>query len=1517
MIRRTFSALVAILSIGVQTVHAQTASCGNHIIGSTAGAGNPDPVAVSTPAAATPAPVKPPAPTPAPVPTSAVGDPVVPYTGNEFKRVDDLQIWGAVGSIPMTWSRHSNSRAVGGSSLFGMAHYWRHAFQYELAPTSLDAQGRRQVTLIYPTGSQFTFVEIGSGEWASVGALTDKLTGNGENFTLRQKSGESCYFRKVQVGTSFVYLMDTMRDVTGNVYRFLYNSSRQLIRVTEPGGRYFSLNYTTLSGNKLTPSTLATLASVPAPGEWSELTVKNATAFRFVRLVQADNSFGQIAEVEFYEAGTGARLSGKVICSESAEVGQRAFDGDAGTGYVSAAQSGGFVGLDLGTAKKIGRVRFLSAQGKELLHKPTAWGAAPVKIEGANQAPVSAIAIASVQTSDGRSATYEYTPLNDSSLPYTFSCLSSVRYSDGTRATYKHVQVFAGTRPLVSEWDDVRYDLKQGRYKSVYQNSITGAVLGSVISQVNIETGKSILNIGLYNNSLHAPMVTYGNGGSTVQVYNTSLATGAAIVQEIDANKNSTFYTYDANGYMATRKDPLGRVTSYTWTPQGLPLTQSYPDGSVESWVHNTDNQLISYTDTLGHVTNYIRDERNRITQVNYPDGSHEAFEYNGFSQVIRHTLRNGGVISSEYDARGMLTRSLDPLGNATTYDYDAADRLALLTDALGRTTQMEYSERGLITRIINPDGTSKRRSHTVYGDVASETNELGNTWIYTYDVFRRMTSEADPLARILKNEYHVNALHDSPLSVTTPSGRKTTFNYDAGWRLVSKVVAAGTPEASTTTLAYDKADNVVSVTDAMGKVAKFTYDVRNRRVTASDPLGNVSKWSYDSRGNVLSETRPDSGVTSTVYDTADRAVEVTDPKKQKTSMSYDAAGNLTAITDAKGNSYAYKYDLLKRRTEMAYPGGSRESYRYDAAGNAIGYTTRAGQVRTSTYDVRNREVDTRWSDATPSIHRDFDVAGRITSEDNGLARLGYSYNEANQLLSETTTVTGQAARTVSCLYDADGRQVSTIYPGGSVVSTSYTMRGQVGAVALDGTPVVQYEYNSLGSLTAKTLENGIRTSFTYDEAQRLTALEHRNGSELLTAFGYTLDKVGNRKTKAQSGINPLTENYTYDAVDQLTQAKYGSARTVSYQYDAVGNRQTVTDKGKSEIYTVNVDNLYTSVGGQITTGDANGNLTAAKGAVYVYDGQNRLVSASVGGNVTRFSYDPRNRVVKRTVNGVEKYLSYSGWRLIEERDGSGTLVQMYVHGAALDELLMKVDQRSAVYYHADGLGCTVALTSSTGALIESYSYDAFGAATVRNAHGVVVDGSPVSNRFLFTGREWLQEAGIYDYRNRVYSAQLGRFLQSDPIRFQGGDVNIYRYVGNRVMVWIDPLGWCALVKEQIIKASQDWNKGSDPWSPTNQCGEQAGNLMQAVNDVVMQVYYFPMVVGGSTWYGANHQVVEYVTTPAGDAAGGKNFILDGFKTKYGGNSDGNVTEYTPSQFKQKYPHGNRADPNSSYDVRM
>jgi RHS repeat-associated protein len=66
---------------------------------------------------------------------------------------------------------------------------------------------------------------------------------------------------------------------------------------------------------------------------------------------------------------------------------------------------------------------------------------------------------------------------------------------------------------------------------------------------------------------------------------------------------------------------------------------------------------------------------------------------------------------------------------------------------------------------------------------------------------------------------------------------------------------------------------------------------------------------------------------------------------------------------------------------------------------------------------------------------------------------------------------------------------------------------------------------------------------------------------------------------------------------------------------------------------------------------------------------------------------------------------------------------------------------------------------------------------------------SSVGNRFLFAGAILLPEASLYDMRNRVYFPRWGRFLQTDPIGFQGDASNLYRYCGNDPVDKSDPEG--------------------------------------------------------------------------------------------------------------------------------
>jgi RHS repeat-associated protein len=270
--------------------------------------------------------------------------------------------------------------------------------------------------------------------------------------------------------------------------------------------------------------------------------------------------------------------------------------------------------------------------------------------------------------------------------------------------------------------------------------------------------------------------------------------------------------------------------------------------------------------------------------------------------------------------------------------------------------------------------------------------------------------------------------------------------------------------------------------------------------------------------------------------------------------------------------------------------------------------------------------------------------------------------------------------------------------------------------------------------------------------------------------------------------------------------------RAVNYVYDPVGNRQTMTDNGTNTAYTANNLNQYTAVGLETPTYDANGNLTSQAGWSYSYDAQNRLIAAGNGSTSVSFAYDARNRCVKRVTNGVTTYLLYDGWSLIEERDAGDNVLASYIHGAAIDEILTLTSSLfplTTFYYHHDGLGSVTHVTDSGGLITENYSYDVYGAPSVFDGSGLGLPSSAVGNRFAFTGREYLADLGLYDYRNRFYSPSLGRFLQTDPIRFGAGDVNLYRYVGNWPTILLDPTGeslWMYL--PQIVQAVSEFFQG-------------------------------------------------------------------------------------------------------------
>jgi len=165
------------------------------------------------------------------------------------------------------------------------------------------------------------------------------------------------------------------------------------------------------------------------------------------------------------------------------------------------------------------------------------------------------------------------------------------------------------------------------------------------------------------------------------------------------------------------------------------------------------------------------------------------------------------------------------------------------------------------------------------------------------------------------------------------------------------------------------------------------------------------------------------------------------------------------------------------------------------------------------------------------------------------------------------------------------------------------------------------------------------------------------------------------------------------------------------------------------------------------------------------------------------YTYDPAGRRIKKNVVGsyIVKYV-YDGDHVIAEYDDSG-LLRKYIYGARVDEPVCMIDvadNNKAYYYHFDGLGSVVALSNSNGDSCQSYEYSAYGQVAASDPNH--------PNPYMFTGRRFDIETGLYYYRARYYNPHIGRFMQTDTVGY-GAGMNWYAYCGNNPLGRVDPSG--------------------------------------------------------------------------------------------------------------------------------
>jgi len=889
-------------------------------------------------------------------------------------------------------------------------------------------------------------------------------------------------------------------------------------------------------------------------------------------------------------------------------------------------------------------------------------------------------------------------------------------------------------------------------------------------------------------------------------------------------------------GYSSTStlivSDDGAEVYVFNGKGRHIRTLNSLTGGTLLEFAYDAQGRLFEIEDGDGNVTRIERDLVGNATAFVGPFGDRTLLTIGpeGYLEAIENPA--GELREFDYEPLGLLIRARDPRGNESEYAYDTLGRLMLAENAaggsqdltrddftngaevtkttvLGRATRYQVERLGnqeLVTRNTLPDGTIAEMS--LRPDASATVVAADGTTLETVsgpdprfgmrDAIeeRRTTTTPFGLSRTVETSREVTLADPQDLfSVSTVverltvNGRESTKAFDTATRrftlttpearrsfqtidMLGRTIDMRVDGLEATGLSYDTRGRLAAITQGSGadtRIFAFTYHPTSGFLeTVTDPLGRVTSYTQDLTGRVTSQTLP-----------GGRTI----------GFSYDPNGNLTAVTPPGRTAHSFEYTPVDLTSEYDPPdigGTDATTYAYSLDRDLELITRPDGQTIDLVHGAMTGRLDSMVAPTGTTTYGYDATTGKLTSlSAPGGQNLGYSY-DGSLLLSEewSGVITGTASRA----YDSDFRISELSVNGDNPIGFSYdadSLLVWAGDEALTRHP-------EHGLITETTL--GVVTdTWDYNSFGELQSYVASQNSAQIFATTFTRDKLGRIETKTET-VDATTDTYVYDYDDagRLEGVEKNGLEIARYTYDFNGNRETyvgqlgeVTDAET----TYDAQDRLISYGDLTYTYTANGELqTKTAGSAltsYQYDvfGNLRAVELPDGTDV-EYVIDGRNRRVGKKVNGtlVQGFLYQDQLNPIAELDGAGNVVSRFVYGNRANVPDYMVKGGATYRIISDHLGSPrLVVDSTSGAIVQRLDYDEFG--------NVISDTNPGFQPFGFAGGIYDQHTKLARFGARDYDAETGRWTAKDPILFDGGDTNLYGYVLNDPVNFVDPAG--------------------------------------------------------------------------------------------------------------------------------